>query len=155
MADDNLPPSGSFLGTGWSFPPEFVVDGPPGQEAGRVTMTSDDADIRASLFLLFHTQMGERFLQPTYGLDMQELLFDSVSTTMRTLLEDRIRTTVLVFEPRINQVVVQVDTSEYLQGRFLIQIEYAIRTTNSRYNLVVPFALNEGNEVRALLGQGV
>lgn len=155
MADQDAPPTGSFLGTGWSFPPEFVVDGPPGNQSGRVKLTSDEADIRASLFILFNTQLGERFLQPTYGLDMQELLFEAVSTTMRTLLEDRIRTTVMVFEPRINQVVVQVDTSEYQQGRFLIRIEYAIRTTNSRYNLVVPYAVNEGNEVRALLGQGV
>jgi Baseplate wedge protein gp25 len=60
----------SFLGTGWSFPPEFVL------ETGEVLMTSDEEDIQASLKILLGTSFGERFLNPKYGLDMHELLFD-------------------------------------------------------------------------------
>lgn len=37
----------SFLGTGWSFPPEFVM------ETGEVVMISDEEDIAASLKILF------------------------------------------------------------------------------------------------------
>jgi phage baseplate assembly protein W len=137
----------SFLGTGWSFPPEFLV-GPDG--VGAVGMTSDEADIRASLAILFGTALGERFLQPGYGLDMRELQFESVSTTMRTYLEDRIRTTILIYEPRIRLVALQVDTSRDTEGRLEIRIDYTIRTTNSRYNLVFPFVVSDGNEIRAL-----
>ena len=60
----------SFLGTGWSFPPEFVL------ETGEVVMTSDEEDIASSLKILFGTAIGERFFNPKYGLDMQEMLFD-------------------------------------------------------------------------------
>src|SRR5207253_1272086 len=63
MADDGPNrPARSFLGTGWSFPPEF--------RAGGVVMTDDEEDIRASLAVLFRTAPGERFLQPKYGLDV-------------------------------------------------------------------------------------
>lgn len=157
MADGELIAMDSFLGTGWSFPPEFVVrkaDG-PSRPAGQVRLTADEADIEASLRILFGTATGERFLQPTYGLDMRELLFDSISTTMRTYLEDRIRTTVLIFEPRIDLLALRVDTTMQTEGRLAIEVEYAVRSTNSRFNLVYPFALNDGNEVRALLGQSV
>ena len=140
----------SFLGTGWSFPPEFMLSGAAGKEAGQVRMTSDEADIRASLAILFGTALGERFLQPAYGLDMHEVLFEAVSTTMKTYLEDRIKTTILIYEPRINLLGLQVDTSRQTEGLLLILVEYAVRATNSRYNLVFPFAMSDGNEVRPL-----
>ena len=157
MAAGEFDAMDSFLGSGWSFPPEFIVqeagDG-PSRPAGQVRVTSDETDIEASLRILFGTAMGERFLQPTYGLDMGELLFDSISTTMKTYLEDRIKTTVLVFEPRIDLLAVRINTTRQTEGRLAIEVEYAVRSTNTRYNLVYPFAVNDGNEVRALLGQG-
>jgi phage baseplate assembly protein W len=137
----------SFLGTGWSFPPEFQAGGAAG-----VVMTTGEQDIEASLRILFGTALGERFLNPQYGLDMHELMFDSVSTTLKTYLEDRIKTTVLVSEPRINLLSLEIDTSGLLEGRLQILVAYEIRATNSRYNLVFPFYRTDSNEVRALLG---
>jgi phage baseplate assembly protein W len=142
--------TGSFLGTGWAFPPEFVKAG----DIGTAMMTTGEEDILGSLAILFGTALGERFLQPTYGLDMHDLLFESASTTMKTYLEDRIRTTILVYEPRINLVGLTVDTTRGLEGKLQILIEYVVRTTNSRYNLVFPFAVTDGNEIRALPVQG-
>jgi hypothetical protein len=145
---------GSFLGTGWSFPPRFeLVAGAISSElAGAVAMTSDRADIEASLRILFGTAAGERFLVPKYGLDLHPLLFDSVSTTTKTALEDRIRTAILVHEPRINLLGLVLDVSRQHEGVLHIQIEYAIRATNSRYNLVFPFYTRDGNELRGALG---
>jgi hypothetical protein len=53
-------------------------------------MTEDQAD-RASLRILFGTA-GEA--RPTYGLDMHELQFEPMSTSMRTFLLDRIKTAI-------------------------------------------------------------
>ena len=131
----------SFLGTGWSFPPEFVA------ESGEVLMTSDDEDIRASLVILLGTTAGERFLNPKYGLDMHEVLFEPMSTTLATFLKDRVKTAILIYEPRINLISLQLETRDQIEGKLNIVLEYEIRTTNSRYNLVYPFYSNDGNEV--------
>lgn len=138
--------SSPFLGTGWSFPPEFAID------AGEVLMTTDEADIEASLRILFGTALGERFLKPKYGLDLRELLFDPLSTTMETLLKERIKTTILVYEPRINLVALTLDTSRQTEGKLQIFLEYAIRATNSRFNLVFPFSITEGSGLNASIG---
>jgi uncharacterized protein len=130
----------SFLGTGWSFPPEFAP------RAG-VLMISAEEDIQSSLKILFGTAMGERFLRPRYGLNMRDTLFEPVSTTMTTYLEDRIKTTILIYEPRINLLSVQLDTSALSEGRLEIRVHYQVRATNSRYNLVYPFYVNDSNEV--------
>jgi len=132
----------SFLGTGWSFPPEFV------KNTASVRMTSDEEDIRASLIILLGTAAGERFLVPEYGIDMHELLFESLSTTMQTYLKDRVKTAILIHEPRINLLSLELDTSAQYDGRVSIIVEYEVRATNSRYNLVYPFYLSDGNEIR-------
>lgn len=133
-------PNDSFLGTGWSFPPRFG--------GGGVAMTRDEQDIEASLGILFSTLPGERFLQPGYGLDMSELLFEPVSTTLRTYLEDRIRTAILIHEPRIRLLSLHIDTPEPLAGTLNILLEYAVRATNSRFNRVFPYYLGEASEQR-------
>lgn len=136
----------SFLGNGWSFPPEFVL------ETGEVVMTADEDDIQSSLKILFGTAIGERFFNPKYGLDMQEMLFDPISTTMKTDLEDRVKIAILIYEPRIELLSLDLDTTAQNEGKVSIAIEYKVRATNSRYNLVYPFNTTDSNEVRIGLG---
>jgi uncharacterized protein len=131
----------SFLGRGWSFPPEFVA------AAGDVVMTEEQADIDASLRILFGTAAGERFLAPSYGLDLRDLQFEPLSTSVRTFVEDRIRTSVLIHEPRISVVSLQVIGPSELDGTLRIALEYTVRATNSRFNLVYPFYLGDATEV--------
>ena len=139
--------SASFLGTGWSFPPEFRKPGRSGD--GYLVMTSDEEDIDASLRILFSTSASERFLNPKYGLDMRDVLFDSLNTTTQTFLKDRIRTAILIYEPRINLLSLELDTSREQAGEVGIVVEYVVRSTNSRYNLVYPFYRSDANERRA------
>jgi phage baseplate assembly protein W len=133
----------SFLGTGWGFPPQFT-------RSGEVVMTSDEDDIAASLKILFGTEAGERFFVPKYGLDMRALLFNPISTTMATLLKDRIKLAILIWEPRIQLMKLDIDLSEQYEGKVILIIEYEIRGTNSRYNMVYPFYFMEGTEGKRL-----
>lgn len=140
-------PTPPFLGTGWSFPPEFVQNG------RGVVMTSDEEDIRASLEILFGTLQGERFMLPRYGLKPHELLFEPASTTMKAFLEDRITTAILIHEPRIRILSLEVGSPDPNAGALRISLEYEVRATNSRYNLVYPFYRHDSNELlRTLMG---
>jgi len=132
----------SFLGTGWSFPPQFDSEG------GSVEMLSDGEDIRSSLEILLSTRPGERVMLPSYGCNLDELLFEPLTTTMKTYMKDLIQTAILYHEPRIVVDKIElVDTGE-MEGRILINIAYTIRSTNSRFNYVFPFYIQEGTEVK-------
>src|SRR2546427_512575 len=131
----------SLLGPGWSFPPRFD------RSAGRVAMVEDEQDIEESLRILFGTQRGERVFQPQYGLDMHDVLFDPMSTTLRTLLEERVKLDILVYEPRIEPLALRVASPDATSGELYIELEYRVRATNSRYNLVFPFYRSDSNEV--------
>lgn len=136
----------SFLGTGWSFPPRFSGSG--------AVMVSDESDIHESLSILFGTVAGERMFEPKYGLDMHELMFEPMSTTLRTLLLDRVRTAILIYEPRIRVITLSVDSPDANTGQLNIRLDYEVRATNSRFNLVFPFYKTDSNELRAAMAPG-
>lgn len=133
-----------FLGRGWSFPPTFS----PG--SGSVEMTERVEDIQRSLEVLLTTAVGERVMQPKYGCNMEDLLFEALDTSTKTLIEDRIRTAILYFEPRILADKIMLNDTAELEGIVLVEIEYVIRATNSRFNFVYPYYRGEGTELQAI-----
>lgn len=133
-----------FLGTGWSFPPNFKV------ELQGIEMTEKKEDIEKSLHILLTTTVGERLMQPRYGCNMDELVFESLNTTIKTLMKDKIQTAILYFEPRIDVTSIELDDGNQLQGEILIKIEYVVRSTNSRFNFVFPYYKSEGTEINLL-----
>lgn len=129
-ADDTNNP---FLGTGWSFPPRFskVKKG--------VVLVSGEDDIRESLRILLTTSLGERFLQPKYGCNLDELLFEPLNTTVKTYIRGLVKQAILHFEPRIELEDVEIETIDEPAGKIELVVNYRVRATNSRDNLVFPF----------------
>jgi phage baseplate assembly protein W len=130
-----------FLGTGWVFPPAFSAGGE------EVAMVSDEDDIQQSLALLFATRRGERMMQESYGASLQEWLFAEVDEELMSNLSTSIEEAVLQHEPRIQLLDLDVSLHPQLAGTLLIRIDYLIPTTNSRFNMVFPFYLNEATAV--------
>ena len=133
----------AFLGKGWSFPPSFS------DTAGTVIMAEYEEDIQQSLGILLSTTVGERFLQPSYGCNMTELLYEPLNTTLKTYMKDLILTAIINHEPRIKLLKADFNYDEELEGLVKISIEYEIKGTNSRINQVFPFYTNEGEFVIA------
>ncbi len=130
-----------FLGRGWSFPPTFI------REHASVEMLEQEADIASSLEILLSTAPGERVLQPHYGCNLDELLFETLDTRMKTLLADKVESAILYNEPRIELEKVILDDSLELEGVILIEVVYRVRTTNSRFNFVFPYYKLEGTDL--------
>jgi len=133
--------SRDFLGRGWSFPPTFV------SEAPRVNMLQEDADVASSLEILLSTTPGERVMQPLYGCNLSELVFETLDTRMKTLMADKVESAILYYEPRVTLESVQLDDSLELEGVVLINVVYQVKTTNSRFNFVYPYYKNEGTDI--------
>jgi len=127
----------SFLGTGWDFPPSFS------NQNLQVAMLSDEADIQSSLEILLSTRQGERVMLQDYGCNLDELVFEPLTTTFKTYIKDLIATAILYYEPRINVDKLELDDTGELEGRIVIRIEYTVRATNSRFNFVFPFYKTE------------
>ena len=127
----------SFLGTGWAFPPTFSKGG------ADVAVVSDAEDIHQSLQILLSTQIGERVMQDEFGCDMNRFLFEEVSQSLVNSLHRLVSEAILYHEPRIELQGLDVTESESEPGVLLITIDYTVRTTNSRFNMVFPFYQKE------------
>jgi uncharacterized protein len=130
-----------FLGRGWSFPPAFNRSRPG------VEMLEQEADIASSLEILLGTAQGERVMLPQYGCNLEELVFESLDTRMKTLMADKVESAILYHEPRIVLENVSLNDSPEMEGVVLITVVYRIKTTNSRFNFVFPYYKLEGTDI--------
>jgi len=131
----------SFLGRGWSFPPTFD------RSRAGVDMLQDEDDVISSLHILVRTMRGERVMLPTYGCNVQSQVFEPLDTRQKTLLADLIETAVLYHEPRVEVEEVGVQDDGAREGAITVQVTYRLKSTNSRFNVVFPFYINEGTDV--------
>lgn len=132
--------SNSFLGTGWAFPPTFD------RETGTVNMVSNEKDIEESLNILLSTSLGERVMQPKYGCNLNDYIFEPLNSSVIGYIKDLVEHAILFYEPRIIADKIEVtpqDSFDIIEGRFTISVEYVIPETNSRFNFVYDYYKNE------------
>jgi phage baseplate assembly protein W len=135
--------SPAFLGTGWAFPPTFSEGG------ADVDMVSGQDDIRQSLEILLATYAAERPFQANFGCDLRQFLFEEVDRGLINSMTSVISDSILLYETRVALNSVEINQSEVEGGLLEIQVDYTIRGTNSRFNLVYPFYLNEATQTPA------
>lgn len=129
-----------FIGKGWSFPPRF------NRGTKEVLMSEGSTDIKESLEILLSTRPGERMMAPKYGCNLNVLLFEPLDISLENYVSDLIRDAIVLYEPRIDVEEVTFDNQSH-KGLININIQYIIRSTNSRANMVYPFYLQEGTNL--------
>lgn len=130
-----------FLGSGWSFPPAFRRGG------AEVVMVSGVEDIHQSLQILLSTRLGERVMQEEFGCALDSVIFEEIDQGLINTLTRSISDAILYHEPRIRLEQIDVDESAEQPGLLLISLEYTVRSTNSRFNMVYPFYINEATSL--------
>lgn len=135
----------TFLGNGWSFPPALDKDGTP------TRMSAYEENICQSLWTLLSTSPGECVHRYDYGCPVRRYVFEIMDISTQTLLRDEIERAVVMFEPRVdlNRVDFEVDEAA---GILRITLDYTIRQTNRRTNMVYPFYLHEGTNLVGVIG---
>ncbi len=132
-----MPDSAGFLGRGWAFPPAFAAGG------ADVAMVEAEDDIEQSLAILLSTRRGERVMLPGFGCDLNEFLFAEITPSLVGQVRELVTNAILDYEPRVRLEAVDVSDEQAGDGLLLITVDYTVKATNSRYNLVYPFYLRE------------
>lgn len=130
MADD-------FLGRGWAFP----VDTDP---SGDIETAAGERTVEESIRVIIGTSKGERVMRPEFGCGIHDHVFDTIDANTRTLIETTVEEALVTFEPRIAVEDVSTSTEDLSNGILLIEVDYRIRSSNTRRNLVYPFYLTGG-----------
>ena len=135
-------PTNNFLGTGLKFPPQI------NKATGRFMVSSDEESVKESIYLILMTQKTERFLRPDFGSNLMSYAFMDINITSVNMMIRALTEQILAQEPRVGDVVITTD-SHVKDGCLLVMIDYVIRKSNIRDNLVFPFYLNALSEEEA------
>ena len=94
------------------------------------------------------TSLGERVMQPDYGCNLTDYMFESLSSTLIGIIKQKVENAILYYEPRIvaeNVKVTTADSFDLIEGKFTISVEYSIPQINSRFNYVYDYYLKEAS----------
>src|SRR5690348_16573214 len=125
-----------FLGLGWNFPVGL-------DDSGQIEFVpSGEEGIRQSIWTILATAPGERVMRPDFGCGIHDLVFGVNDTRTAGTVASAVRTALVRWEPRIDVLDVYATPDASSPNLLLVEINYQVRSTNSRFNLVYPFYLD-------------
>ncbi|MCK5013011.1 MAG: GPW/gp25 family protein [Candidatus Omnitrophica bacterium] len=126
-----------FLGVGWKYPVSIDYQ-------KQIVLSEYEEDIKEAIWIILGTAKGERVMRPDFGCGIHDLVFAPINITTISLVENNVREALTFFEPRIELIKVEVSSEKSDEGILLVIIDYRVRVTNNRFNIVYPFYLKEG-----------
>lgn len=136
VADPRLIGSRPHLGVGWAFPLR--------PEDGKLGWAKYEDDVEQAIEIILRTSPGERVMLD-FGAGLRRFLFAPNSSVTHRRVEEAVRRALVDQEPRITVERVHAYADETLPNLMKIQIDYVVRRSNTFYNLVYPFYLNEAD----------
>ena len=126
---------GEVLGRGISYPPRIGTD-------GRVAWSEGEANIREAIRVVLMVAPGERLRRPSFGAGLDAYLFEPNTTATRHEIEERIRRSIVAWEPRV--VVQDVDVTEDRQdaSTAIATVTFRIVATGSVERVSAAITLN-------------
>jgi uncharacterized protein len=125
-----------FLGVGTGFP--LTLE--PTTHA--VARAEYEESVRQSMLIILGTAKGERLMRPDFGCGIHHLVFENLSAATIGRVDREVHEALLRLEPRID--VTGVEVTAGANNVLLIDIDYEVRATNTAFNLVYPFYLQQG-----------
>ena len=81
-------------------------------------------------------------MRPDFGCGIHDAVFDVNSSGTANAAAESVREALAIWEPRIDVLDVFAAPDPAEPNLLLIEINYQVRSTNSRFNLVYPFYLS-------------
>lgn len=125
----------NFLGAGWQFP--IGLD-----KNGQINVAYAENSIQQSIWTILGTSPGERVMRPEFGCGIHDLVFGVNNAGLAGRVTEAVREALVVWERRIDVLDIDAVADSAKPNLLLIEINYQVRSTNSRFNLVYPFYLD-------------
>lgn len=101
-----------------------------------LTLNKDEDAVKESIKNLILTDRGERLMQPNLGGNIQAMLFENLTPSVLKLIEENVRTTIVLYEPRAELQDVTV-TSNIDDNAVNIRITFYIKNVEQPIDLDV------------------
>ncbi|GLZ39460.1 GPW/gp25 family protein [Actinokineospora sp. NBRC 105648] len=121
-----------FVGAGWAFP---LGVGPQ----GGISLVRREVELEQAMRLILATYPGERPMRPQFGSRIRDFVFRPANLETVAELSQEVRDALLRWEPRVDVEGVRISPDPADGSVLYIDIQYLVKDTNDRRNLVFPF----------------
>lgn len=128
----------ALVGRGVSFP--LVVD-----HTGSIALSGGD-DVTPAIRMVIMTAPGERPMRPDFGCAIWDHVYDPINAASLGQMAHAVRSALSRWEPRIDVDRVTVTPDRTADSAVLIEVDYRLRSSNDRRNLVFPFYVIPGGD---------
>ena len=101
-----------------------------------LTLFKNEDAVKESLKNLILTNKGERLMQPNLGGNIKAMLFENITPATLKLIEEQVRETINLYEPRVDLIDVVV-TSNLDDNVVSVQIEFYISSNQQPLTLSI------------------
>ena len=101
-----------------------------------LTLLKDEDAVKESIKNLILTDRGERLMQPNLGGNIRAMLFENLTPGILKLIEDRIESTIQLYEPRAELVDV-IASSNIDENTVNVKIVFYVRNVQQPITLDV------------------
>lgn len=123
-----------IVGSGWACPPKIDLQ-------GGIALTNERDELGQAIHIILSTSPGQRVMRPTFGCKLHELVFAPNNSHTAAHARRYVEAALGMWEPRITVLHVDAQLDSQDTNRLIIDIEYKVKATNDRRNLVYPFYL--------------
>ena len=120
------------LGVGIAFPLRLDA-------RGGLALSHHERDVEEAISIVIGTAPGERPMRPEFGCGIHDYVFGTIDAYTLGRIDYELRVALDRWEPRIEVLDIEFDTSQQQRGELVIDISYRLRATNDIRNLVFPF----------------
>jgi phage baseplate assembly protein W len=96
---------GKLLGRGMAFQPQL-------NQQNRIAWSEGVDNIREAMQIILTTEPGERLMLPDFGAGLKQFLFEPNTRSTHRLMEERIRQSLDIWEPRISVDSIDIRADE-------------------------------------------
>ena len=121
-----------FVGSGWAFP--LAVGA-----SGAFALADGTGKVEQAMRLILLTYPGERPMRPEFGCRLRDFVFRPATEENAAELSAEVHSALRRWEPRVDLDRVTVYPAQGQESLLYIDIEYTVKATNDRRNLVFPF----------------
>lgn len=121
-----------FVGVGWAFPLGVSAQ-------GGIALVRREVELEQAMTLILSTYPGERPMRPEFGSRLRDFVFRPANAETAAELSQEVRNALLRWEARVDVEMVDVTPEPEDRSMLYIDIQYRLKDTNDRRNLVFPF----------------
>lgn len=126
-----------FIGRGWAFPIRTDAN-------GGIALVSREREVAEAIRVIVSTIPGERPMRPEFGCRIHDYVFSPADSATADAISAEVTRALAMWEHRIDVGDVVVSYTDEDPTVFYIDIQYQMKQTNSRHNLVFPFYVIPG-----------